>query len=781
MDCSATAAAAATPSPDPGGGGGGGAVLDGSDGFSSLGGSGGITGGNGGNNGNSGQAGIATGGGGGGGYTGNGGAGGTFGGGGNGQGGSGGDFGGSGGGGYFGNAGNAGFGGGSGGAGFAGNEGTAGFGGGQGGATYVGGGGGSAFGGAIFVRDGGSLTVVDSTFSGGTVTSGTGGSGNVQNGANGQTAGSGLYLMNGMTMNFVVSTTAGSITLSDTISGDGAFRKQGDGELVLTGSNNYLGGTEVAAGRLAVNGTLEGVVYITGTGNLGGTGSINGGIFNDGVVAPGNSIGTLTMTGDFTQNAAGALEIEINAAGQSDVLNVIGNVDLNGALTVKAEAGNYVANTQYTFLTFSGNRTGTFSSFTDDLAFFDLLLQYNLNDVSFLLQANSTNFAAVADTFNQRSVAVVVDANSSGALQPLADEMLFMTNSQVQYSLDQLSGYVYGTAVQMQLQNTSNQVQMLASHLQSLSNQGSGSGGSDDYIMPVSYDRKSGEIVFACRSHSRPSSSTWVNSYGLGGSAQGNANTAGLGYGQGGLQLGVDHWFDDDTLAGLYGGYNYARFDLDGLSQRVAANSGQVGSYYRRNFGSRHLLLAGGFGFDAYDSSRGIAINNINSTAFGDYDGWQSVAYSEYGRDFQTRLGKLQPYGAMQYIYLRQNSFSETGGGIANLDVDGVDAESLRSILGFRLDREVRTGRGAVLVPQIRTGWLHEFLDTDTVVSNRFAAVPGTSFAAQGLDLGRDWALLGAGLGWRMTDRLTLTSNYDAQLNANQTFHVGSANLQYVW
>ena len=32
-----------------------------------------------------------------------------------------------------------------------------------------------------------------------------------------------------------------------------------------------------------------------------------------------------------------------------------------------------------------------------------------------------------------------------------------------------------------------------------------------------------------------------------------------------------------------------------------------------------------------------------------------------------------------------------------------------------------------------------------------------------------------------MTEQLTLTGNYDAQVNANQTFHVGSANVQYVW
>jgi outer membrane autotransporter protein len=84
-------------------------------------------------------------------------------------------------------------------------------------------------------------------------------------------------------------------------------------------------------------------------------------------------------------------------------------------------------------------------------------------------------------------------------------------------------------------------------------------------------------------------------------------------------------------------------------------------------------------------------------------------------------------------------------------------------------------------VPQVRAAWLHEFLETDVTANNRFAGVVGSNFAVQGLDLGRDWALLGAGLGWRPTERLALTVNYDTQLNARQVFHVGSAKLQYMW
>lgn len=298
----------------------------------------------------------------------------------------------------------------------------------------------------------------------------------------------------------------------------------------------------------------------------------------------------------------------------------------------------------------------------------------------------------------------------------------------------------------------------------------------------MAFDEEKCEIVFCCRNDGRPSSSAWITSYGLGGSAAGDGNAAGLTYGQGGVLLGVDHWLDESTLVGLYGGYNYARFDGDGLPQRVQADSGQFGLYARRNLESRHFMYAGGFGFDNYDSARTIGIGNFNAVASGDYTGWQAVNYFEYGRTFETARGiRWQPYSALQYVHLRQNGFTETGAGVANLAVGGVDADSLRTIFGLRIERDVRTLRRHTLTPQARIGWLHEYLDTNAAVNNRFAGVAGTGFAAQGLDLGRDWALVGTGLSWRLSRRLTLAGNYDLQTNVNQTFHIGSADLQYVW
>jgi outer membrane autotransporter protein len=383
---------------------------------------------------------------------------------------------------------------------------------------------------------------------------------------------------------------------------------------------------------------------------------------------------------------------------------------------------------------------------------------------------------SIANTFNERSVAGVFDANPGPPLQALVDEMTPMTNAQVRNSLTILSGDIYGSTSQMQFQNTTAQIQMLS---QNFAPQFTSSNESFSPVSGIKLD-EGGSIVFINDASYRPLHKTWVVGYGLGGTAQSDGNAQGLNFGLGGFLVGVERYLDEATSAGLYGGYNGAHMGTT-TDQRVLANSGQVGAFFRRDTGLDYYTLLSGFSFDGYNSSRNVTVGGLPATAEATYGGWQSVTYVERGRSYDYEAALVQPYLALQYIYLRQNSFSETGGGAANLDVGGVDASSLRGFFGTRVTGDYVTSGGRLLKPQVRAAWMHEFLETDTIVNNRFAGVGGGTFAVQGLDLGRDWALLGAGLGWEVNSQVTITGNYDAQLNGNQTFHVGSANLQYLW
>ena len=132
-----------------------------------------------------------------------------------------------------------------------------------------------------------------------------------------------------------------------------------DGEVTLTG-----GGTVDLAGPLTrltafIDATPDRLINVDNT--LTGTGTV---LFLDiessGTLAPGNSPGTLTINGDYTQTAAGRLQIEIgdDAAGEFDVLAVQGAADLAGTLELTLLAGlEAAAGTRFEIVTASSLST----------------------------------------------------------------------------------------------------------------------------------------------------------------------------------------------------------------------------------------------------------------------------------------------------------------------------------------------------------------------------------------------------------------------------------------
>lgn len=121
------------------------------------------------------------------------------------------------------------------------------------------------------------------------------------------------------------------------ISGAGRIDHVGSGKTTLTAHNTaFQGFTTVYAGILSVDGTLDGMMDVRG-GRLQGTGTV-GWTHNyaGGTIAPGNSIGVLTVDGDYTSDG-GVLEIEAilgDDSSSADLLLISGNALLGLAPTL---------------------------------------------------------------------------------------------------------------------------------------------------------------------------------------------------------------------------------------------------------------------------------------------------------------------------------------------------------------------------------------------------------------------------------------------------------------
>lgn len=143
------------------------------------------------------------------------------------------------------------------------------------------------------------------------------------------------------------------------VNGGGVVVKDGAGTLVIAGVNTYTGPTVVSNGVLLVNGTIgAGGVFVRATGTVGGTGTIGGAVVNEGTMAPGTSVGLLTLSDAYTQAVSAVYRMEIGGAGAGgvdyDLMRATGAAALDGTLQVVLTNGfTPVAGNTFTVLTAS--------------------------------------------------------------------------------------------------------------------------------------------------------------------------------------------------------------------------------------------------------------------------------------------------------------------------------------------------------------------------------------------------------------------------------------------
>jgi autotransporter-associated beta strand protein len=209
----------------------------------------------------------------------------------------------------------------------------------------------------------------------------------------------------GSTPTITVTTAAHTATVSSKISGSNGLTKDGAGKAILTGANDYSGGTILTSGTLLANNSSGSA---TGTGNVtvnggtfGGTGAVSGAVTanNSGTIAPGGSAATtiesLDLGGALTFNTGSHLAYEINsgaaAASRADLLNVNGNLSLTGTVALDlTDAGSTLLSngTKLTLVSYSGTwNGGTFNGHADDS-----VLSIGVN--SFLINYNDTSGGA---------------------------------------------------------------------------------------------------------------------------------------------------------------------------------------------------------------------------------------------------------------------------------------------------------------------------------------------------------------------------------------------------
>lgn len=216
----------------------------------------------------------------------------------------------------------------------------------------------------------------------------------------------------------------GQATHTGVLAGRVPFEKTGAGRLVLGhDALGYSGLAHVREGTLAVNELFSGAVQVMSGARLEGTGSVASVWVRDGgTLAPGASIGVLTIPGDLRFDTGATLSLEVAPDGRHDAVAVGGKATLAGDVQALAEAGDWQASTQYRFLTATGGLGGTrFDQVSSNFAFLTPTLSYDASSVTLTLERNDVPLSEVAETPEAAVVGDIIAADEPVTPDPAHD------------------------------------------------------------------------------------------------------------------------------------------------------------------------------------------------------------------------------------------------------------------------------------------------------------------------------------------------------------------------
>lgn len=568
-----------------------------------------------------------------------------------------------------------------------------------------------------------------------------------------------------------------STTFSGVFGGSaGSLVKVGTGTLTLTEFSLYTGNTTIQEGTLEVNGGISSSNVIVNGGTLSGSGQIGYLPYNangsnvyvnaGGTIAPGSSIGTLTINGNITFATGSAYQVEVNASGQGDRLNVTGSATIaGGTVQVLAENGNYSESTSYTILTASGGVSGTFSNVTSNLAFLTPSLSYGGQDVILSMSRNGFTFASIAQSANQAGIARAAEALGGG--NSIYNALIGATAGEARGGFNLLSGEAHAQAVGVMIDQSRLVRETILGHLRGplLTAPASQVAASFSADLPG----RKGAIVMPAPVP-QPRYALWGNAFGGTGTTDSNANAASLSRRSGGALLGADFMVYDAPRSalklGVAGGYSQSRFDLDARLSSGRLDSGHVALYADARFGQLRLDAGAAYSWSESDIRRQVQIRGFGDLLRLQRSGSVTQGFAELGYAFAFSGFALEPFAQLALIRVSTNAGTERGGAAA-LRVFGSDQTLGFTTLGLRAEAQI----GAMpLFARAMLGWRHGFGDLTPQASTAFVA--GTTLARVfAAPIDREALVAEAGLDWRISQAATLGLTYFAAVGERSRDH----------
>jgi outer membrane autotransporter protein len=551
--------------------------------------------------------------------------------------------------------------------------------------------------------------------------------------------------------------TESSYLFSPTITGNGRIDVLA-GTTALGDASRFSGTTTVnSSATLIVNQTLGGTLDVLTSGTLKGSGTV-GATNVAGTVAPGNSIGTLHVAGNYIQAAGSTYEVEVNAAGDSDRIEVAGIAALNGGTVKVLPFPDFALATPYTILSATGGVTGAFADLSGGFAsaFLTPHLTYDANHAFFAI-TQTASFESAALTPNQRAAAAGADSTGPGnvvwnaiAMLPSADE--------APAAFDSLSGEVHASAKSMLIDDSRFVREAAIGRLRAAS---------------AAVGAEAAPVLAYGDAGPQPALPTtkrfavWGRAFGSWGQWDGDGNAAALDRNTGGFFLGGDMAVTESWRAGLLAGYSRSRFNVEDRASSGTADNYHLGVYAGTAIGNLGIRFGAAYSWHEIETRRAVAFRGYTDNLSADYRAATAQLFGQIGYRIDTRLASFEPFADLAYVNLHTDGFTENGGGAA-LTAASSTQDSPFTTLGLRAETALPVGSAAARVHGT-LGWRHAF--GDVAPSAGLAFLGGSVFSVTGAPIAKDAAVIEAGLNLNISADARLGIAYDGQIGDGASGH----------
>lgn len=518
----------------------------------------------------------------------------------------------------------------------------------------------------------------------------------------------------------------------------------------------------------------EGTWTLSGSGSLAeGTAVTSGTLALDGEV---------TLGGDYVQGAGTTLLVRVDPAGSNDRLVVDGNATIEeGAILQLQPTAPLIDEATYTFLTTTGTVTGLFDevNFPADTGVlsFAQVATANRLDVEF----SRFSYASAAVTGNQTATGIHLDeilaakpADDSDMAKVLVS-LDMLSSSELQAALDALHPEAYDAQANAIL-SFGRSVGELAAFRRPRCEE-------------VVYERRP-EIVAPS-----PCSRSWMpwgSAFGLFAKRDGKSGHIDFDQGGGGLLLGADHPLGERFLVyGFFGG-GYTSVDVDAVGDGTLWGA-TVGAGARWSLGGTRIHGLLGYARGWHEQERNIDFGEgdwrIARTAKADYGSNLIMALVKAGHTFRFGSLDLEPLATVEYGYLMEDGFGESGAGDLDLDVDERSNSVLSTTLGARLAYtlfkweyigELLEWADGVWTPELTARWRGNWIGRERDLDARMVGAPAgvRGFTVGGQDA-KQGVQVGAGVAFQpLRALMSIRLDYDGFYGDGSMVHRIGASIR---